>query len=192
MVLPTVYQGCYNAITRSIEFEATPAFRELGFRAYHYNPLAGGLLTGKYESLNDPKQAVGRFGGASPIGGAMYSARYWKQQLFDALQLVRPACDSAGISMTEASLRWLLHHSVLSTAHHDGIILGASSMAHITANLAACTAGPLPEPVVLALNQAWACARPVATPYFRGYGTKAGNADTFLKMFQEGVPASDV
>ena len=46
MVKPTVYQGCYNAITRSVEAEAAASFRALGIRSYHYNPLAGGLLTG--------------------------------------------------------------------------------------------------------------------------------------------------
>ena len=32
-----------------MEFEATAAFRELGIRMYNYNPLAGGLLTGKFD-----------------------------------------------------------------------------------------------------------------------------------------------
>ena len=41
-VRPTVYQGCYNAITRSVEFELMPAARSLGIHCYHYNPLAGG------------------------------------------------------------------------------------------------------------------------------------------------------
>ena len=88
--------------------------------------------------------------------------------------------------------RQLMHHSVLSSAHHDGLILGASSLEHLNANLAACAKGPLPEPVVGAYDAAWACARPVADVYFRGYGTRAGGADSFLKMHQEVVPASDV
>ena len=41
-VRPTVYQGCYNAITRSVEFELMPAARSLGIHCYHYSPLAGG------------------------------------------------------------------------------------------------------------------------------------------------------
>lgn len=60
MVLPTVYQGPYNAITRSVEFEATACFRELGIRSYHYNPLAGGLLTGKYEGIDSQLKDGGR------------------------------------------------------------------------------------------------------------------------------------
>jgi len=192
MVLPTVYQGCYNAITRSVEFEATPAFRELGIRSYHYNPLAGGLLTGKYASIEDPRQAEGRFGTGSPISGTVYSERYWKAEIFHGLQVVRAACEGSQIPMAEAALRWLMHHSVLSPSHHDGIILGASSLEHINANLAACAKGPLPEALASAFDEAWAHTRQVSDGYFRGYGKAAGSADTFLKMHQEVVPASAV
>jgi aflatoxin B1 aldehyde reductase len=59
MVAPTVYQGCYNAITRALEFELTPALRELGIRSYHYNPLAGGMLTGKYAGEDDDAKKDG-------------------------------------------------------------------------------------------------------------------------------------
>ena len=42
----------YNALTRSVEFEAAAAFRELGIRSYHYNPLGGGMLTGKFKDFD--------------------------------------------------------------------------------------------------------------------------------------------
>jgi len=191
MVLPTVYQGCYNAITRSIEFEATAAFRELGIRSYHYNPLAGGMLTGKYTSESDDREN-GRFGKASPISGAAYSARYWKSAVFDALQGLRTACEREDIPMAEASIRWLLHHSVLSAKHHDGIIFGASTLAHAQANLDSASKGPLPMTLVEAFDEAWKICRPTAMPYFRSYGTMPGNSDTFLRRFQAVVPNSAV
>jgi len=37
----------YNAITRDVEAELLPALKPLGISFYCYNPLAGGLLTGK-------------------------------------------------------------------------------------------------------------------------------------------------
>ena len=65
-VLPTVYQGMCesnrpptrrplthlapradNGITRDCEKHLFPALRRCGVRFYGYNPLAGGLLTGK-------------------------------------------------------------------------------------------------------------------------------------------------
>eukprot|EP01050_Picozoa_sp_SAG11_P020863 SAG11_NODE_3599_length_2346_cov_3.414775_2_plen_61_part_00 len=42
-------------------------FRELGIRSYHYNPLAGGLLSGKYGGIDDQLKDTGRFGAQSPI-----------------------------------------------------------------------------------------------------------------------------
>ena len=191
MVRPTVYQGCYNAITRSIEFEATAAFRELGIRAYHYNPLAGGMLTGKYTSAEAERDG-GRFGKASPISGKAYSDRYWKAATFDALEVLRAACEAAGIPMAEASIRWLLHHSVLSGKHHDGIIFGASTLDHAQANLIACANGPLPPSLVDAFDDAWRIVRPTAFPYFRDYGSASGSSDTFLRLHQSVVPSSAV
>ena len=51
MVLPTVYQGAYNVITRDMEREIVPVARHFGLRLYMYNPLAGGLLSGRYKML---------------------------------------------------------------------------------------------------------------------------------------------
>ncbi|XP_069435355.1 aflatoxin B1 aldehyde reductase member 2-like [Ovis canadensis] len=56
----------YNATTRQVETELLPCLRRFGLRFYAYNPLAGGLLTGryKYEDKNG-KQPMGRFFGNS-------------------------------------------------------------------------------------------------------------------------------
>ena len=50
--------------------------------------------------------------------GAAYSSRYWKAGVFDALAIVRAACDVAGIPMAAASLRWAMHHSVPPSSQH--------------------------------------------------------------------------
>jgi len=184
-IKPSVYQGCYNAITRSMEFELIPALRELGMRQYNYNPLCGGLLTGKYKSFNDEAAKTdGRFGDKSPISGPAYSSRYWKKAYFKALDVIRVACEKAEISMSEAAIRWLMHHSALSPAHGDGIILGASSIGHCVSNLAACAEGPLPPEVLSAYDEAWEITSSVADSYFRGYGSAPGISDHFLQMHQ--------
>jgi aflatoxin B1 aldehyde reductase len=61
VVKPTVYQGMYNGITRQVEVELFPCLRRLGMRFLAYNPLAGGLLTGKHRFDKPP--AAGRFKG---------------------------------------------------------------------------------------------------------------------------------
>lgn len=84
------------------------------------------------------------------------------------LLFVGQACDAAGLTVVDASLLWLKHHSMLSADAHDGIIIGASSLAHLTANIAACDAdAKLPQAVVDAFNAAWDVCRPACPKYFR-------------------------
>ncbi len=159
-VIPTVYQGMYNAITRDVERELFPAIRTFGIRFYAYNPLAGGLLTGKY--LNHkvtPKD--GRF--TRPV----YLERYWKESYFWALEVIRSACGSRGLMMADSSLRWLQHHSFLKRAYNDGVIIAATSMEQLGANLKSCEEGGLPDVVVTAFDHAWKLARPDCPQYFR-------------------------
>eukprot|EP00457_Paulinella_chromatophora_P005414 gb/GEZN01005431.1/.p1 GENE.gb/GEZN01005431.1/~~gb/GEZN01005431.1/.p1 ORF type:complete len:463 (+),score=60.70 gb/GEZN01005431.1/:97-1485(+) len=192
MLPPTVYQGPYNAITRSIEFEATACFRELGIRSYHFNPLAGGMLSGKHKDMDSATKDGSRFGKESPISGQLYSERYWNKETFAAVEIIRKACASTEIPMAEAAIRWLLHHSILDGAHNDGIILGASTLEHMQENLAALKAGPLPQSIVDAYDRAWDICKGVSSSYFRGYGTQPGSSDIFLSRFQQHVPKSSV
>ena len=43
-VLPTVYQGMYNAITRMVEGELFPALRHFGLCFYAYNPVRNAAI----------------------------------------------------------------------------------------------------------------------------------------------------
>ncbi|CAI9165623.1 unnamed protein product [Rangifer tarandus platyrhynchus] len=63
---PFRLQGMYNATTRQVETELLPCLRRFGLRFYAYNPLAGGLLTGRYKYEDKVgKQPEGRFFGNS-------------------------------------------------------------------------------------------------------------------------------
>ena len=79
-VVPTVYQGMYNPLTREVERELFPALRKLSMRFYAYNPLCGGLLTGKhdYESMSD--RAGTRFDPHSSYK-ERYTSRYWNKEV---------------------------------------------------------------------------------------------------------------
>lgn len=164
-VLPSVYQGMYNAITRDVEKELFPALRKLGISFYAYNPLCGGLLTGKYSSENCvPEETEGlRF----DISNKLYRDRYWKSNYFEALEIVRQACIISNLGMADCGIRWLVHHSQLQGELGDGLIVGASSVQHLISNLNSCDSGPLPSTVVEAFDQAWDVTRPVCEKYFR-------------------------
>ena len=160
-VLPTVYQGMYNALTREVERELLPCLRQHSVRFYAYNPLAGGLLTGRYDSA-DQLPVTGRFSERPS-----YRKRYWNPLFFQALAELRPVCNSAGIPMNEAALRWLLHHSRLQAQSGDAVVLGVSSLEHLRADIPAWRAGPLPQAVTAAFEAAWEISRPVCPSYFR-------------------------
>ncbi|KAK5659886.1 hypothetical protein OQA88_13349 [Cercophora sp. LCS_1] len=164
-VRPTVYQGMYNAITRGIEPELIPACRRYGLDIVVYNPLAGGLFSGKIKS-KDFVPAEGRFSNQAH-SGKMYRDRYYRDSTFEALQTVEKAVEKAGLSLIETALRWVVHHSQLKVKDgNDGVIIGVSSAEQLEENLTALEKGPLPEEVVQALDQAWLIAKPDAIHYW--------------------------
>ena len=57
-----------------------------------------------------------------------------------------------GLSEAECALRWLMHHSKLEGERGDAVIVGASSVHHLEANLLDLEKGRLPEEVVRALD----------------------------------------
>lgn len=190
-VLPTVCQLMYNGICRDLEREVVPVLREFGMRAMNYNPLAGGLLTGRYAKREDLMNAdTGRFslefgksfGGTLPAN-KMYQERFGKEAFFEALVEIKKACDAEKIGMVPAAIRWTLHHSYLSAKHGDGIIFGVSSVEQMEANLAACAEGPLPKSIVDSIDLAWGISKPACECYFRGYGPKPGDVTAHLEMF---------
>lgn len=46
----------YNAITRSLEYELIPACKKYGLDVVVYNPIAGGLFSGKYKTKDIPSE----------------------------------------------------------------------------------------------------------------------------------------
>lgn len=158
---PIVYQGMYNALCRNVEPELFPALRSLGMRFYAFNPLAGGMLTGKHKSFDESPQP-GRFTRLES-----YRKRYWKQSYFDAIDQIRQACDAEKIPMAEASYRWLCSHSLMDETLDDGILLGASRQEQMLQNMAATTKGRLPKTILDAMNTAWEIAKPDSPAYFK-------------------------
>ncbi len=163
MVLPTVYEGVYNPLTRKAETELFAALRHFGMRFCAYNPLAGGLLTGKYKSVDD-MPTDGRF-----VLRKTYPSRYWKKSFFDSVDLIRSAATECSVSLVEASYRYLAFHSALDEKCGDAIIIGASKYAQLAENLAALEKGPLPAALVEAFETAWQNCLADSPEYFTLY-----------------------
>ncbi|NWZ23073.1 ARK72 reductase, partial [Asarcornis scutulata] len=169
-VMPTVYQGMYNATTRQVEAELFPCLRHFGLRFYAYNPLAGGLLTGKYKYEDkDTHKPTGRFFGND--WAQAYRDRYWKKHNFEGIALVEKALkDAYGSnppSLTSAALRWLYNHSKLQGSLGDAVIIGMSNLEQLEQNLDYSEEGPLLPPVVEAFDAAWNLTAHDCPNYFR-------------------------
>jgi aflatoxin B1 aldehyde reductase len=162
---PTVYQGLYNPLNRLVETELLPVLRKNHCSFVAYNPLAGGLLTGKYSSKAETIPQ-GRF-----RDNPNYLPRFFTPANLDAVSLIQEACLEANITLVQATYRWLLYHSALTA--EDGILLGASSVAQLQENLdAACPQDetPLPDTVLVAFDAAWRRTQGEGVfPYWRSY-----------------------
>ncbi|KAG6845547.1 hypothetical protein H0H87_007791 [Tephrocybe sp. NHM501043] len=164
-IQPTAYQGIYNAVHRNVEPELFPCLRKFGISFYEFNPLGGGFFTGRYTSSDDKVEAGSRFDDEGSQGKS-YRKRYWNNQYFEALAVIRKAAESHSLTLPEIALRWISHHSLLSRDHGDAVLIGASSLKHIEQNLLDLEKGPLPEDVVKALDEAWLVAKPQASQYW--------------------------
>lgn len=165
-IKPTVFEGVYNPLTRRAEAELNDCLNNFGMRFYAYNPMCGGLLTGKYGSFEDAP-SDGRF-----THRPNYQGRYWKKSFFDAVDLIKTAADKYGITSIEATYRWLAYHSMLSGDRGDAILIGASKLNHLMQNMETVKAGPLPEDVVEAFAQAWTITKGDSPEYFTLYKGK--------------------
>ncbi|EAW89889.1 hCG1741668, isoform CRA_a [Homo sapiens] len=94
----------YNATTRQVEMELFPCLGHFGLRFYAYNPLAGGLLTGKYKYEDKGrKQSGGHFFGNS--WAEIHRNRFWKEHHFEAISLMQKATQAVyGVSAPSMTL----------------------------------------------------------------------------------------
>jgi aflatoxin B1 aldehyde reductase len=164
-VLPTVYQGVYHVLQRSIENELIPCLRKYGISLYGFQPLAGGLLTGRYKRDQTEFEEGSRFD-PKILSGTVARGRYWNDAYFDALETVHSAALKHGLTDAEIALRWLKYHSKLSQDLGDAIIVGASRVSHLESNLQDLEKGTLPEEVVQAVEEAWSLVKGAVPNYW--------------------------
>lgn len=95
-------QPIYSALNRSIEAEILPYCARQGLGVIVYNPLAGGMLTGKY------RRGQPLPGGARLDANPMYYRRYYNEQALDIVEGFVQAAQSRGVSAAQLALAWVL------------------------------------------------------------------------------------
>ncbi|KAF3935158.1 hypothetical protein ABW20_dc0106309 [Dactylellina cionopaga] len=156
-VLPTVYQGNYNAYARHYETILFPVLRKLGMSFYAYSPLAGGLLAKTKEQF---KIAGGRWQAGTPSGN-IHRAMYGKEEMVDGLDKWEEIAKMENATMAELGYRWVRFHSALKGEHGDGLIFGASQE-KIEQTVGWLNQGPLSEGAVKAIDAVWENIKDVA------------------------------
>ncbi len=122
-------QPRYNLLFRQIEREMLPYCGEEGVGVIPYNPIAGGLLSGKHNRSAAPPAGT-RF--TLGTAGAMYQQRYWREREFDTVDEIRQIADEAGVSLVTLAVAWVLANKVITAP-----IIGASRPDQLDASLAA-------------------------------------------------------
>jgi aryl-alcohol dehydrogenase-like predicted oxidoreductase len=83
-----------------------------------YNPLAGGLLSGKHSLAAGPTPGT-RF--TLGTAAARYQERYWNERAFATVAALQDVVKPAGLSLVTASVGWVLANPLITSA-----IIGAS------------------------------------------------------------------
>ncbi|TIA25411.1 Aldo/keto reductase [Aureobasidium pullulans] len=146
-VRPSIYQGGYNPLLRAADKELFPLLRRHNISFYAYSPLAGGFFSRPIAELRNP-----------PSGSRMEQMHVFSMMYVNDLSLamheqLSQACKKEGLTLKEATLRWMMHHSMLGA--DDGIIIGASTPEQVRENVRACGGGSLPSSMVELFEDIW-------------------------------------
>jgi aryl-alcohol dehydrogenase-like predicted oxidoreductase len=135
MPRPKVSQQMYNVLVRQLDIEYFKFARRYPIHTTVYNPLAGGLLSGKP--------------GRRFENNALYQRRYLTKTMRDATSKLERVANDAGITLVALAYRW-----IVGRAGVDSILVGPGSLEHLEAALSAC-ASPLDESVRAKVDQVW-------------------------------------
>jgi aryl-alcohol dehydrogenase-like predicted oxidoreductase len=142
-VPPIITQNVYNLITRGVETELIPFIQAHGLGMTAYNPIAGGLLTGKHQAGKPAEDT--RFG-----SNQIYYNRYWSDENFAAVDKLAHIAKQAGISLLELSMKWCLSRPGVVT-----VITGVSKLPQLSQNIAAIQGEALGEDTQKACDEVW-------------------------------------
>jgi aryl-alcohol dehydrogenase-like predicted oxidoreductase len=123
-------QPRYNLLHREIERELLPLCAEEGVGVIPFNPIAGGMLSGKHDFTKPPTEGT-RFAYTGRIGD-LYRERYWQDNIFKSVGELQNIATRAGIPLATLATAWTLNHPAITSP-----IIGASKPEQLDATLAA-------------------------------------------------------
>jgi len=160
LIPPTMEQPQYNMFTRErVEKEYAPLYRDFGLGTTIWSPLAGGLLTGKYDD-------------GIPLGTRVSLPGYeWLRERYEGpeaeirirkVRHLRAIADELGITLAQLALAWCLKNPNVSS-----VITGASRPGQVVENMKAMEAVERLSPEVMERIETTLGNKPAAEPNFR-------------------------
>jgi voltage-dependent potassium channel beta subunit len=132
---PASNQPQYSALWRRVEDRVLPTCEDLGLGNVVWSPLAMGILTGKYRSVDDVPQDSRAAGSEGK-----FMDRYFTQEILDAVADAGKVAEETGCSLGQLALAWCLRQRAVSS-----VIVGATKVAHVDDNVAAADLDIDPE-----------------------------------------------
>ncbi|QBI21348.1 aldo/keto reductase [Egibacter rhizosphaerae] len=124
---PASNQPQYSALWRRIEDRVLPTCEDLGIGNVVWSPLAMGVLTGKYRSVDDVPSDSRAAGDE-----AKFMRHVLTQPALDAVQEAGHVAEQAGVSLSQLALAWCLRQPAVSS-----VIVGATKTSHVDDNVGA-------------------------------------------------------
>jgi aryl-alcohol dehydrogenase-like predicted oxidoreductase len=139
-------QPRYNLLYREIETELLPLVRAKQLGVVVYNPIAGGLLSGKYGAGDRPRAGTRFTLGAA---GEMYRQRYWDDVQLGLVESLGKQAEARGVELASVAVAWTLAQPGITSA-----IVGASRPEQLDATLAGAGL-ELDEELTRSCDEAW-------------------------------------
>lgn len=156
---PLITQFMYNLLARGPERELLPMTRAYDLGNMIYNPLAGGLLSGKHRTHEEAME------GTRLADNKMYRERYWNPRQREAAEKLRQTAKNYGRTAVELALRFLLDSDNVHT-----ILLGATKLEQLEQNLRVLEAKPIRDSERAACDEIWQALHGPVPAYHRGGG----------------------
>jgi 1-deoxyxylulose-5-phosphate synthase len=165
---PTITQTMYSLLARGIEEEYLAFCKRFEIAVITYNPLAGGLLTGKHGRERQPVPGsrfdantlhLDRYWNEET---KLYLDRYWHEDYFAAVEELQEVAREAGRTLVELAFQWLLNQEQI-----DSIVIGASRLEQLEDNLKACEGKKLDGPTLARCDAVWKRLRGITPKYNR-------------------------
>ncbi len=138
----------YNLLFRMIEEDLIPMAIEEGIGIISYNPLAGGLLTGRYKKDAVPEEGT-RFG-LGNNSGTFYQQRYWQEANFDAVERYISWCQENNLDPTTTAVRWVMQQRGITS-----VLIGASRSEQLDASLSSAQMNKFTKEQLEWLDNLW-------------------------------------